>query len=195
MLLVIISFVFIGGCSKKQPEADNGGRVLLENGYAQLYDLTQALSSADSILKFKEESDGFDKLVSELSNVEAAMAKYIESLAKGDSAYDLENTGEAEITKRAMKSSQTDRLLSYSPFFGRTDDNFERTYLLGLTGALNHQFHLVKVMKDLERDAERNTMLSEFQDDTNAFYDEVINRLNKRHFRKNIAEPSLEEGA
>ncbi|GAA3967338.1 hypothetical protein [Allohahella marinimesophila] len=193
-LLFLLSFWLLG-CQEHSPSGDVSGKAVLENGYAQLYELTSTLKGADTILNFKASTDGFGDLVNELATDQASMAEYLESMAKDEPMYDLANTGYPEISKRTWNSAKTDRLLSYSPFFGRTDDNFERTYLLSLTNALTQQYHLLEVMSDLEREKERLLMLREFQSDVGRYYDEVVSKLNRQHFKENMPGPSLKEGA
>ncbi|MAM86622.1 MAG: hypothetical protein CME36_04825 [unclassified Hahellaceae] len=195
VVLTLLVAVWLSGCQERSPSGDESGKAVLENGYAQLYELTSTLKSSDTILNFKQSTDGFGELVSELATDEASMAEYLEALAKEPPGYDLANTGYPEISKRSLNSAKSDRLLSYSPFFGRTKDNFERTYLLSLSNALTQQYHLLEVMIDLERDKERLVMLKEFQSDVSRYYDEVVAKLNRQHFKENVPGPSLEEGA
>src|SRR5690606_7636314 len=157
-LMIVVGF-WLAGCQDQAASDQTNGETVLENGYAQLYELTTTLKDADTILKFKQETDGFGELVSELATDQASMAEYLESMAQEPPGYDLDNTGYPEISVRSWNSAETDRLLSYSPFFGKTSENFERSYLLSLTNALTQQYHLLQVMSDLEREKERLAML------------------------------------
>lgn len=160
-------------------------RVMLSEGYSLLYADAAKIDMVKVALYVKSESEEFNAVVTEISLYGGKLEKDLERLARDYPGVniDLHPLPEMEMRKRAAIGK--DRVLRFAPLAGRSRLEYERTMLISLAGALDHERHLCRVLADEEPDAGLKTFLRASEKRYDELYELVMNLLNREHFKNN----------
>jgi len=171
-------------------------RTMLSEGYSLLYADATKMDRVGLVLYVKKESQEFDDVVTEISKFGDEFRQDLERIARDYPGVriDLEPLPEMEARKRFAIAM--DRMLRFAPLVGRSRLEYERTMLIGLAGALDHERHLCRVMAKEEPDAGLKKVLVSAEKRYDGLYDLVTNLLNREHFKHNDnAPPASPPGA
>jgi hypothetical protein len=171
-------------------------RAMLSEGYSLLYADASKIDRVGLVLYVKKESQEFDDVVTEVSKFGDEFRQDLERIARDYPGVriDLEPLPVMEARKRFAISM--DRMLRFAPLVGRSRLEYERTMLIGLAGALDHERHLCRVMAREEPDAGLKKVLVSAEKRYDGLYDLVMNLLNREHFKHNDnAPPASPPGA
>ena len=167
----------------KEPAKEKERQEIVNHGYGQLYQSASGLKHVNKLLYVKFESDAVEKVLDGMSAYCAKLAGELEELAAKDRAMRIDRTGLPSLTERARDSSNRERLKSLAPIVGSTGKDFERTYLLTQSGALNQLRHLARVTRAAEKDPERKAFLTKVGRDLDEQYRKVVKLLDAEYFR------------
>ena len=154
VVLALTATVGAAACSAAKqtpPETDQGHRTIAE-GYSLLYGIASQQKSVDKLLLVKLESKPVDLFINELSHVMTDLCSELEDLSKRYPALDVRTQflPSVEVKARESMAAETrDRLLA------KKGKEFERFLLLTQLNALDSEYHIAKVMLDLETADER----------------------------------------
>ena len=160
-------------------------RVMLSEGYSLLYADATKIDRMGLVLYVKKESQEFDDVVTEVSRYGDEFKRDLERIARDYPGVriDLEPLPEMEARKRFALGM--DRMMRFAPLMGRSRLEYERTMLIGLAGALDHERHLCRVMAQEEPDAGLKKVLASAEKRYDDLYELVMNLLNREHFKNN----------
>jgi hypothetical protein len=179
--LILIGLSPVWACEE---EADfTNVREELNHGYAILHQSFKGLAWADELLYIKRESDKADKMISKLAENYKEIQKKLEKMEKDFPAICLKNSGQPWVVRQKNKAVSKDRINSFISLKGnRKGINFERTFLLSLSAAMNQMNHLSQVMLEKETDKGLRAFLTDIQTQVEQLYDETVAMLNKHYF-------------
>ena len=160
-------------------------RAMLSEGYSLLYADATKIDRVGLVLYVKKESQEFDDVVTEVSRFGDEFRQDLERIARDYPGVriDLEPLPEMETRKRFALAK--DRVLRFAPLAGRSRLEYERTVLIGLAGALDHERHLCRVMAREEPDAGLKKILNTAEKRYDGLYELVMSLLNREHFKNN----------
>ncbi len=166
-----------------QTPAPGTQRQILSEGYSLLYNDAGHIGLVDLVLYVKIESDGFEQVIKEISDYGDELKKELDRIARDYPAVkiDLEPLPEMEVRKRAAIGK--DKALRFSPLGGRSGTEYERSVLISMANALNHESHLCRVMADEEPETGLKGFLMTCEKRYVALYENVMDLLNREHFR------------
>lgn len=164
------------------PELSRQRRILSE-GYSLLYADASKLDLADLILYVKAESDALDELVTEVAESAGVLKKDLERLARDYPGVRIDLDPLPEMEKRKRAAISEDRARDFAPIVGRGGREYERTVLIGLSNAFNHERHLCEVMAEEEPDPGLKKFLLAAEKRYERLYDRAIALLEREHFR------------
>lgn len=194
LLLLSTLAVLAAACDRDGARHGNGSdvsrqRAMLSEGYSLLYADASKIDRVGLVLFVKRESQEFDDVVTEVSRFGDEFKQDLERIARDYPGVriDLEPLPEMEGRKRLALA--VDRMLRFAPLAGRSRLEYERTVLIGLAGALDHERHLCRVMAQEEPDAGLNKVLVSAEKRYDGLYELVMNLLNREHFKHNANAP------
>lgn len=160
-------------------------RTMLSEGYSMLYTDASKINYLDLVLYVKKDSKEFDSVVNDIAAYGADFAEQLKRAAKQYPGVriDLDPLPEMENRKRAAIAR--DRLVQFAPFSGHGRAEFERTLLIGLSNALNHEAHLCKVMAEEEPDPQLKALLKDADRRWTALAARALGLLEREYFRSN----------
>lgn len=164
------------------PEPSRQRRILSE-GYSLLYQDASKLDFVDLILYVKVESDALDELVTEVAESAGVLKKELERLARDYPGVRIDLDPLPEMEKRKRAAIGKDRARYFAPMVGRGGREYERTVLIGLGNAFNHERHLCEVMAQEEPDPGLKRFLLATGKRYDGLYDRATALLEKEHFR------------
>jgi hypothetical protein len=88
-----------------------------------------------------------------------------------------------EMRKRSAVGK--DRAIRFAPFSGRSRLEYERTMLISMSNALNHESHLCKVLAAAEPDPGLKSFLLKAEKRYDDLHELVLSLLNREHFKHN----------
>lgn len=158
-------------------------RLMLGEGYSLLYEDAGKLDYADLMLYVKAESQAMDDIVTEVGVFGGELKSELEHIARDYPGVriDLKPLPEMETRKRFAIGKT--RALDFAPVIGRSGREYERTVLLGLSNAFNHERHLCKVMAEEEPDAGLKKFLKRTERRYDALYHRTMALLEKDYFK------------
>lgn len=156
----LLGLVLFGasGCSRGNVDPDqasglNPQRLVLSEGYSLLYADATNIHRLEWILYVKVESDPFDQLITSISDYGKELKQNLERIAREYPGVRIDLKPLPEMEKRKRFAVGKDRAIRYAPLSGRGGPEYERTMLISLSNALNHEYHLCGVMAAEEPDA------------------------------------------
>jgi hypothetical protein len=182
----LLLFVLLEACAAataKDPAREKDRQEIVNHGYGQIYKSASGLKHVNKLLYVKFESDAVENVLDGMSAYCAKLAGDLEELAAKDRQVRIDRTGLPSLTERARDSSNRERLKSLAPIVGSTGKDFERTYLLTQSGALNQLRHLSRVTRAAEKDRERKAFLGKVERDLDEQYRKVVKLLDAEYFR------------
>lgn len=157
-------------------------RVILSEGYSQLYTDAGHLDETGWIRYAKTESDAVGAIITAIADFGEALKAKLEKIAADYPGVRIDLDPLPEMEKRKRLAIGWDRAHYFAPFIGRSGREYERTILIGFSGGLNHERHMCQVMAEEEPDAS----LRKFLVDTAAGFDKLYFRtealLEKEYF-------------
>jgi len=161
----------------------NEQRQLLSEGYSLLYTDASHIALMKLVLYVKIESDAFDKLVTGLSEYGGELKKDLERIARDYPGVRIDLDPLPEMEKRKRFAVGKDRAFQFAPLSGHGGVEYERTMLISIANALNHESHLCQVMAAEEPDPGLQKFLRKSEQRYIALHLQVVNLLNREHFR------------
>lgn len=158
-------------------------RLMLSQGYSLLYSDAAKLDLVELILYVKAESREMDDLVTDVSKFGDELKKDLERIARDYPGVRIELDPLPELEKRKRSAIGKTRALYFAPIVGRGGPEYERTVLIGLSNAFNHERHLCKVMATEEPDAGLQKFLLATEKRYDGFYERAMALLDKEYFR------------
>src|SRR5689334_9124330 len=170
-------------------------RAMLSEGYSLLYADAKKIDRFGLVLYVKRESQEFDDVVTEVSRFGDEFRHDLERVARDYPGVRIDLQPLPEMEARKRHALGVDRMLRFAPFAGRSRLEYERTLLIGLAGALDHERHLCRVMAEEEPDDGLKKMLVSAEKRYDGLYELVMNLLNREHFKNNTNAPASPPGA
>jgi hypothetical protein len=160
-------------------------RAMLSEGYSMLYTDASHIGMIDLVLYVKVESQEFNDVITEISTYGDELKQHLERIARDypGVAIDLKPLPEMEVRKRFAVGK--DRAIAFAPLSGRSRLEYERTMLISLSNALNHESHLCRVMAAEEPDPSLKKFLLASEKRYDALSELAMNLLNREHFKVN----------
>lgn len=156
--LIIVAALVLAGCSRsdagRDPAARLGAqRAMLSEGYSLLYADATKIDRVELVLYVKTETQDFNDVVTAISTYGGELKLELERIARDYPGVriDLEALPEMEVRKRYALGK--DRLVQFAPLASHSPREYERTMLIALSNALNHESYLCQVMAAEEPDA------------------------------------------
>lgn len=174
--------------SDAAPEPAAGAqRAMLSEGYSLLYADASHLDLVHLVLYVKFESQEFEDVITAISRYGGELKQDLERIARDYPGVriDLEPLPEMETRKRFAIGK--DRAIRFFPLGGRSRQEYERTLLLGMANALNHESHLCRVMAAEEPDAGLKKFLLAAEKRYVALYELAMGLLEREHFKADAA--------
>ena len=158
-------------------------RVILNEGYSELYLDVTHIDRSQLIFAFKTETPAVDEIFTGLSKYAAHVKEEMERLARDYPALkiDLEPLPEMEYRKR--RAIAIDRAKEYAPVVGKSGVEFERMALLALHGGLDHERHMCKVLAEEEPEPGLKKFLLDTEQHFDAWYERIDEVLDRDYFR------------
>jgi len=185
-LLTLLPLVVLAACDRGEAGNEKSSadrRLILSQGYSMLYKDVSRVEFTKLILYVKVESEAVNEIVTAISDYSGALEKDLERIARDYPGVriDLKPLPEMEVRKRFAIGR--DRALRFAPLAGRSRLEYERTMLISLSNAFNHESHLCQVMAREEPDPGLKQFLLDTEKRYIGFYERVMDLLNREHFR------------
>jgi hypothetical protein len=188
--LVMVAALIMTGCSGsdsgRNPVAGlSDQRVMLSEGYSLLYADASKIDLVDLALFAKAESQEFNNVITEISKFGGELKQDLERIARDYPGVriDLKPLPEMEVRKRFAVGK--DRMITFAPLGGHSRLEYERTMLISLSNALNHESHLCQVMAAEEPDPGLKKFLLASEQRYGDLYQLAVSLLNREHFKYN----------
>lgn len=183
LMLLLAAAACSSGDAAREPSA-GAQRAMLSEGYSLLYADASSLDRVHLILWVKFESQEFDDVITEISRYGGELKQDLERIARDYPGVriDLEPLPEMETRKRFAIGK--DRAIRFAPLAGRSRHEYERTLLIGMANALNHESHLCGVMAAEEPDPGLKKFLLATERRYAALHDRAMGLLEREHFRR-----------
>lgn len=165
------------------PQAQSRQRHILSEGYSLLYVDAGHLRQAKLVLLVKFESAEFDELITRISDYGGELKADLERIARDYPGVRIDLEPLPEMEKRKRLAIGIDRAIDFAPLRGRSRREYERTLLIGLSNALNHESHLCGVMAAEEPDAGLRRFLLESERRYQGLHALAMGLLEREHFR------------
>lgn len=182
--------VYAGSANGEDPAdkaADLGKqRQILSEGYSLLYTDASHVDLVNLVLYVKIESDPFEKVIKEIAGYGGELKADLERIARDYPGVriDLEPLPEMEMRKRFAIGK--DKAIQFSPLGGRSGTEYERSVLISMANALNHESHLARVMAEEEPDPGLKKFLLDTEQRYQALHELVMNLLIRDHFKADV---------
>ncbi len=148
--------------------------LIVNHGYALIYDTINQESQVDKILILKGPSEDVSNVLKAIAKLSRDAKTKIDGFAKADAALRLNQDGipKAEsLTRKAISSDTTKRILFSS------DKAFEFNILLAQHQALDYISHLAHMLSEQDTDETRKQYMSELAADTKALHERVLKQM------------------
>jgi len=178
------------GCHPAEADHDKAAaqgaqRQMLSEGYSLLYTDATKIDRLKLALYVKAESEEFNAVITEISRYGDTLEKDLERVARDYPGVRIDLHPLPEMETRKRSALGRDRARRFAPLSGRSRLEYERTMLIGLAGALDHERHLCRVMAEEESDAGLKAFLQASEKRFDELYERVMNLLNREHFKDN----------
>lgn len=187
-LLLLSLVAFAVACGKGQVDQDPAAgpskqRLMLNQGYSMLYTDASHIDLARLVLYVKFESEEFNQVITEVSNYGGELKKELERIAREYPAVRIDLEPLPEMERRKRFAIGKDRAIRFLPFSGHGRLEYERTMLISMANALNHESHLCRVLAEEEPDRGLKKFLLGAEQRYAGLYERVMTLLNREHFR------------
>ncbi len=178
------------GCSRSDAsrEAEPGlsaQRTMLAEGYSLLYTDASHIGLINLVLYVKLESQEFNDVITEISTYGDELKQDLERIARDYPGVRIDLKPLPEMEERKRFAVGKDRAIRFAPFSGHSRLEYERTMLISMANALNHESHLCRVMAAEEPDPGLKKFLLASEKRYDALYERAMNLLNREHFKTN----------
>jgi hypothetical protein len=187
-LLPLMALVAACGKGAAEPAKASGGdeqRLMLNQGYSMLYTDASHIDLAKLVLYVKFESEEFNQVLTEISNYGGELKQDLERIAADYPGVRIDLKALPEMETRKRFAIGKDRAIHFLPFSGHGRLEYERTMLIGMSNALNHESHLCGVMAAEEPDPGLKAFLLKSEKRYNDLHELAMNLLNREHFKHN----------
>jgi hypothetical protein len=183
--LLPLAAVIVTGCTGADtaPAGLSAQRAMLSEGYSLMYDDATKLKRVNLVLYVKAESQEFNDLITAISAYGGELKKDLERIARDYPGVRIDLDPLPEMERRKRFAVGMDRAFEFAPLGGRSRLDYERTMLISLSNALNHESHLCKVMAAEEPDAGLKKFLLASEKRYDELYRLAIGLLVREHFR------------
>ena len=168
--------------TRKAPDLSKQ-RLMLSEGYSMLYTDAANIDLFGLILYVKSESDKVDEIVTAVAKFSGELKTDLERIAKDYPGVRIDLDPLPEMEKRTRIALGKERALDFAPVVGKGGREYERTVLMALSGGINHQRYLCKVMAEEEPDAGLKKFLINTEKGYDGLYDRTVALLNKEYFK------------
>lgn len=158
-------------------------RLILSQGYSMLYIDASHVDLLSLILYVKTEPEDFDKLITAVSEFGGRLKKDLERIARDYPGVRIDLDPLPEMEKRKRMAIGKDKAMRFAPVVGIGGIEYERTTLISMSNALNHESHLCKVMAEEEPDPNLKKFLLETEKHYNGLYERLNSLLDRKYFR------------
>jgi hypothetical protein len=168
--------------SKKEEVEDQRQR---NYGYAIIYNAFDQLQWTDTIVGLKVDAQQVTDIVKDLEGTSKNFQKRFDELKKDYPALKYDDTGRPKILEMKNKDQAKDRIKTFLPIVGKTGPDFERNFLMFLSGAINELHYLSKNLAEMEPNEGLKKFLGEIQVETKRIDNRMQELLNKKYFKHN----------
>jgi hypothetical protein len=188
LVLGLVLTLALAACSEtdvaQQPVAGlSTQRAMLSEGYSLLYADAAKLDAVELALYVKAESQEFNDFITAVSAYGDELKHELERLARDYPGVRIDLEPLPEMEKRKRFAIGKARMIEFAPLGGRSRLDYERTMLVSLSNALNHERHLCKVMAAEEPDAGLKKVLLAAERRYTGLYERAMDLLVRQHFR------------
>ncbi len=157
----------------------------LNYGYAIIYKAFDQLQWADTIVGLKINSEPLTEAVKDLEDISKTFQKKFDDLKKDYPDLRFDETGRPKVLEIKSKEQGKDRIKTFLPIVGKTGPDFERNFLLFLSGSLNELHYLSKNLAEMEPNEGLKKFLGEIESETKRVDNRMQKILNKKFFKHN----------
>lgn len=158
-------------------------RLILSQGYSQLHTDAGHIDLAVLVLYIKFESQEFNDVITEISRFGGELKKDLERIASEYPGVRIDLDPLPVMEQRKRLAVGWARAFRFAPFSGRGRLEYERTMLISMYNALNHESHLCQVMAEEEPDPGLKKFLLASEKRFRELSELALNLLNREHFR------------
>jgi len=158
-------------------------QTFLINGYSHMYKTLGAFEWTEELLLVKLNSKELKGLGERLDEASTKIRERLDRMKNTEAWLELENTGASDMQTELFASMTRERIKSYTPVLGLSEEIFERTFLLVASGILNQMKHLTYVMLEVEKDKKRIEFLEMAKESFEKLREEVLKLLNSKYFK------------
>ena len=186
--LVMVAALILTGCSGSEAARApvtglSAQRAMLSEGYSLLHADAAKLDTLELALYVKVESQEFNDFITAVSTYGDELKHDLERIARDYPGVRIDLEPLPEMEKRKRFAIGKDRMLEFAPLGGRSRLDYERTMLISLSNALNHESHLCQVMAGEEPDPGLKKVLLEAEKRYADLYRRAMDLLVREHFR------------
>jgi hypothetical protein len=186
--LVMVAALILTGCSRpdaaRTPAARaSQQRTMLSEGYSMLYADATKIDRVELALYFKTESQAFNDVIAAVSAYGGELKQDLERIARDYPGVRIDLEALPEMEQRKRFAIGQDRLLQFAPLAGHSRQEYERTMLISMSNALNHESHLCRVMAAEEPDAGLKKFLLQAEKRYESLYQRTLGLLVRDHFQ------------
>ena len=157
----------------------------LNYGYAIIYDAFDKLQWTDTIVGLKVDPQQITDIVKDLESTSKNFQKRFDELKKDYPNLDYSDSGRPDVLMKKNKEQGKDRIKSFMPIIGKSGPDFERNFLLFLSGSLNELHYLSKNLAEMEPNEGLKKFLGEIESETKRIDNRMQELLNKKYFKHN----------
>lgn len=173
---------------EKAPELSKQ-RLILSQGYSMLYTDASHVDLLGLILYVKTGSDDFEKLITSLSDFGGDLKKDLERIAKDYPGVRIDLDPLPEMEKRKRTAIAKDKAIQFAPVVGIGGVEYERSTLISMSNAVNHESHLCRVMAAEETDPNLKKFLLEAEKHYHGLYMRINALMDRKYFRTKTSKP------
>lgn len=162
---------------------NESARAQLNDGYSELYTTADALSGVDRIFYIKLESDGVERVVTDITDYNGQLARRMQALIDDFPALDINRVTAPPIIQAAREAQKKATLKRFAPVVGESGAAFERGLLIRLLGAVDQQHYLAATLAKRETVPALAKIMAAAADRYAGFYDEIDTLLETRFYR------------
>jgi hypothetical protein len=183
-LLLCAGSALLAGCAASPAQAPaSAQRLMLDQGYSLLHTDAAHLDLLGFVLYFKTQSADVDALITAISAYGKSLAQDLEHLAAEHPSMSIALDPLPEMEKRKRTAMARERAAYFAPVVGHGGIEYERTMLIAMLGALNHESHLCQVMAAEEPDPALKAFLLSSQRRFEELHRQVAALLGRSYFK------------
>lgn len=171
------------------PEAKAGlsqQRTMLSEGYSLLYADASHVDLVELALYVKFDTKEFNDLIRQISDYAGEVKHELERISHDYPGVRIDLKPLPEMETRKRSAIAKDRMIRFAPLGGHSRQEYERTMLIGMSNAMNHESHLCRVMAAEEPDPGLKKFLLGSEKRYNDFYELAMTLLNREYFGSGI---------